>query len=136
MPVVDASVVVDWVSPARTEASPAVLRLKQLRAQRADLVAPQLLRLEVGNVLLTGVRRRGWSGTAADRSFAALTSLPIRLVAEDRDIDRAWDLARRYDNHAIYDMLYVALAERMRTVLITSDRALRDRLRLPWVVEP
>jgi predicted nucleic acid-binding protein len=31
-------------------------------------------------------------------------------------------------------MLYVALAERLRTVLITADEELRERLALPYVV--
>lgn len=38
------------------------------------------------------------------------------------------DLARRYDNYPIYDVLYVALAERRRTQLITADSRLRRTL--------
>ncbi len=50
-------------------------------------------------------------------------------------MDRAWDLARRYDNHPIYDLLYVALAERRRTQLVTADSTLRQRLvGLDWLV--
>jgi len=58
----------------------------------------------------------------------ALRELPLRLVDQPRDLDRAWDLARRYDAHPVYDMLYVALAERRGTRLITADDALRRRL--------
>jgi len=48
-----------------------------------------------------------------------------------------WELARRHDNHPIYDMIYVALAERTGTQLITADHALRNRLgHMPWVLAP
>jgi len=61
----------------------------------------------------------------------------VRLVDEPRDLDRAWDLARRYDNHPMYDLVYVALAERRRTQLVTADSALRQRLRgLDWLIGP
>jgi len=61
----------------------------------------------------------------------------VRLVDTPRDLDRAWDLARRYDNHPIYDLLYVALAERRGTPLITADSTLRQTLvGFDWVVEP
>ena len=56
---------------------------------------------------------------------------------DGRDLDRAWDLARRYDDHPIYDMVYVAVAERRGAVLVTADEGLRRRLStLAWVVGP
>ncbi|MBJ7607832.1 MAG: type II toxin-antitoxin system VapC family toxin [Candidatus Dormibacteraeota bacterium] len=137
MPVVDASVVVDWVAPDTDPSSPALVTLRRLAAERAPLLAPRLLVEEVANALLTGVRRRRWSGAAADLSCSSLRRLPIRLVDDSGVVERAWDLARRYDDHPIYDMLYVAVAERARTVLITADRQLRSRLHmLEWVIPP
>ena len=136
MPVVDASIVVDWISPDVDVRSPAVLGLRRLLEQDQELEAPHLLLAEVSNVLLTGIRRRRWSGAAADASFAALRKLPVRMATSDRDLDRAWELSRRYDDHPFYDMLYVAMAERKETQLITADATLRSRLMLPWVVGP
>jgi predicted nucleic acid-binding protein len=64
-------------------------------------------------------------------------TLPVRLADDHRDLGRAWELTRRHDNHPIYDMIYVALAERAATQLITADEALRARLaHLAWVVSP
>jgi len=58
-------------------------------------------------------------------------------VDDGRDLDRAWDLARRYDDHPIYDMVYVAVAERRGAVLVTADEGLRRRSStLAWVVGP
>jgi predicted nucleic acid-binding protein len=136
MPVVDASVVVDWISPSVDVRSAAVLGLRRLLNERAELTVPDLLFAEVGNALLTGIRRRRWSGSAADNAFAALHQLPLHVVTDTRDVTRAWDLARRYDDHPFYDMMYVAVAERMKTQLITGDDALRRRVMLPWVVGP
>jgi predicted nucleic acid-binding protein len=137
VPVVDASVVVDWVAPKADPASPAVAALRRFARDDVELLAPRLLFEEVGNALLTGVRRDRWSGMAADRAQRHLRALPVRLVDEPRDLDRAWELARRYDNHPVYDMVYAALAERSGTVLVTADDALRRRLvGLAWVVAP
>lgn len=137
MPVVDASVVVDWVAPGVDPELPAISLLARLAATDAELIAPRLLMEEVSNALLTGIRRGRWSGAAADDARALLRDLPVRLVDEPRDLERAWDLARRYDAHPIYDLLYVALAERRRTQLITADDALRRWLGgFDWIVTP
>jgi predicted nucleic acid-binding protein len=137
VPVVDASLVVDWVIPAADPALPAHAVLQRLVETAEDLLAPRLLLEEVSNALLTGVRRKRWSGTQADIAHSLLVELPVRLVDEPRDRTRAWDLARRYDNHPIYDLVYVALAERRGTRLITQDRALKRALvGLEWVVTP
>ncbi len=129
MPVVDASVVVDWVAPEIDPSGPAMAALDHLSRSGADLLAPRLLLEEVSNALLTGVRRGRWDGATADTAQALLLDLPVRLADDPRDLRRAWDLARRYDNHPVYDLVYVALAERHRTQLITADAALRRRLR-------
>lgn len=137
MPVVDASVVVDWVAPDSDPGLPAIRALARLAEQRAQLLAPRLLIEEVSNALLTGIRRERWSGAAADKSQALLRELPMRLLDEPRDLERAWELARRYDNHPIYHLLYVALAERHNAQLITADTALRERLTgLDFLIAP
>ena len=137
MPVVDASVVVDWVAPDADPELPALALLARFAAEDADLLAPRLMVEEVSNALLTGIRRRRWSGAEADRAHTLLRELPVSLVDEPRDLDRAWDLARRYDNHPIYGLVYVALAERRRTQLVTADVSLRQRLvALDWLTTP
>jgi predicted nucleic acid-binding protein len=137
MPVVDASVVVEWVAPRTPADSPAMRVARRLAAERVELLAPRLLLEELTNALLTGVRRRRWTGAEADDAFLRTRTLPVRLVDSAADLDRAYELARRYDDHPIYDMLYVAVAERMRTTLITADERLRSRLTaLSWVIGP
>ncbi len=134
MPVVDASVVVDLVDPAVPAGAPPRLLIDKLVAQGADLAAPSLLWLEASNVLLTGIRRGRWDGRAADSAFALIAQMPIRSADVLADRERAFELARRYDNWPVYDMVYVALAERLGTEFYTADEQLRVRLaHLPWV---
>lgn len=128
MPVVDASVVVDWVAPDVDPAGPAGQLLARLAEEGADLVAPRLLLEEVSNALVSGIRRRRWDGAAADLAFTTLRRLPLSVVDEPGDLARAWDLSRRYDEHPVYDMVYVAVAERRGERLYTADERLVTRL--------
>lgn len=133
VPVVDASIVVDWVAPDADPDGPALALLGRLAAAEDMLFAPRLLWEEVANALLTGIRRQRWDGPAADRSFTSLATMPVRPADVPADIDRAWDLSRRYDEHPIYDMVYVAMAERLGQRLLTADSALVTRVNLSFV---
>jgi predicted nucleic acid-binding protein len=129
MAVVDASVAVDWVAPGTEPDAPAQRLLEQLGEQDERLLAPRLFLEEVSNALLTGIRRRRWTGAEADASFQLLAKLPVLLVDTPADLARAWDLSRRYDQHPVYDMIYVATAERVQHRFLTADSALANRLR-------
>jgi len=134
VPVVDASVVVDWVAPDVDPRGPAGRLLRTLVKAEALVAAPRLMAEEVANALITGVRRGRWEGAAADQAFAQLAAMPLRLEHQPQDLVRAWDLSRRYDEHPIYDMVYLAVAERLGEDLFTADHKLVDRVRLPWVI--
>jgi predicted nucleic acid-binding protein len=134
VPVVDASVVVDLVAPGIAVDVPARQLMKELAAEHAEIVAPALMWLEAANAMLTGIRRGRWDGAGADGALAKLASVPVRSADMPADRSRAFELARRYDNWPVYDMLYVALAERLGTEFYTADDKLRARLaHLPWV---
>ncbi len=128
MPVVDASVVVDWVAPDADPTGPARLLLSHLAEADARVLAPRLLREEVANALLTGVRRSRWDGAAADSAFGLLARMPVSYVDDPDDLRLAWDLSRRYDEHPIYDLVYVAVAERLGDQLVTADERLLARV--------
>lgn len=137
MPVVDASIVVDWVAPHSDPRGAASSLLSAWSRAATPVLGPRLLREEVGNALLTGIRRGRWTGAEADVSFDLLRTLPLRVVDVPSDVDRAWELSRRYDQHPLYDMVYVAVAERLQEQLVTADEQLRRRLRsLGLVVGP
>lgn len=135
--VVDASVVVDWVTPGVDPDLPTRLLGATWQRNNEGLVAPGLLLQETLNALLTGTRRRRWSAAEGDVGASLLEKLPIEIIDTAGDRRRAWELARRYDNWPIYDMVYVALAERLGQRLVTADRRLINRLaHLGWVAGP
>lgn len=137
MPVVDASVVVDWVAHGADPHGPARLFLDRLARSGGSVIAPRLMAEEVANAVLTGCRRGRWDGATADESFVLLRQLPVVFADEQRDLDRAWELSRRYDEHPIYDMVYVALAERLGENLVTADQRLRRKLAfIDFVADP
>ncbi len=134
MPVVDASVVVDLIAPDTAPDAPVRAMFADWASTGTELLAPGLLWMEAANALLTGIRRGRWSGVEADAAAALLDRIPLRRVADDRDTGRAFELARRYDNWPVYDMLYVAIAERAGQEFVTADGKLQARLaHLGWV---
>ena len=129
MPVVDASVVIDWVAPDVDPAGAAIRLLGMIARADVPLVAPTLLLVEVGEALALGVRLRRWSSAEADASYALLARLPVRLVDDPRDAHRAWELSHRCEGHALRGLTYVAVAERLGERLLTADRELRRHVR-------
>lgn len=127
---------VDWLAPVDRRLA-SVQALESLLAQGAELLAPPLMISEVSNALLTGIRRGQWDGPTADEARALLDALPVQIRDDRRDLYRAWDLARRFDNQPFYDLIYVALAERDRTFFLTADAKLQRRLpALDFLVSP
>ncbi|MGH4019301.1 MAG: type II toxin-antitoxin system VapC family toxin [Pseudonocardiaceae bacterium] len=137
MAIVDASVVVEFVAPDADDTEASHLLFDRWVQTDEELHAPAMLRLEAMNALLTGVRQQRWDGQAADAASSLVASLPVTLHDDEQDRHRAWELARRYDNYPIYDMRYVALAERLGEPLVTVDDKLHRRLaHLGLVVRP
>lgn len=137
MIVIDASVVVEFLAPDAAETGATHQLFERWSDAGEELHAPAMLAVEVRNALLTGVRRQRWDGAAADAASRLAVALPIVTHDIARDLDAAWELARRHDNYPIYDMLYVALAQRIGEPLVTLDDRLRRRLaHLGWVLRP
>lgn len=60
--------------------------------------------------------------------------LPVSATDTAADLERAYELSRRYDEHPVNDMLYVALAERTTATIVMADRQLAELLALlPFV---
>src|ERR1700675_1761037 len=117
--VVDASVVVKWILPEPSR--PAALRLLQhYKGEAIKLFAPALLISEVCNAFCKRVRRGAMSVPAANEAHELLKIYSPVLV-DDRDLmDEAMTLAFT-TGQALYDCLYLALAQRQSCDLITAD---------------
>jgi predicted nucleic acid-binding protein len=135
VPVVDASLIVAFVAPTADDHARARAVLEHWSATGAELAAPRLMWEETLNALRSGIRRGRWSGGDADAAASRLFTLPVTAVDGEQDRARGWELARRYDNWPVYDMIYVALAERLGEQFVTADDKLSRRLdHLGWVI--
>jgi len=116
--IVDASVVVKWFVPeVHSEAARRLLTLPH------EFLAPDLLFAETANTIWKKIRRgelklEEGRRLVADIGRIAVETVSCRALAED-----AHALANA-TGRTVYDALYVALAVRLDTCLITAD----DRL--------
>lgn len=120
--VVDASVAVKWViEEDDSDLAEAIL------STGVALEAPDLLQIEVANALWRRLRTGAISEDQADRAFVTLDGA-IGLWHADKPLTRrALELASALE-HPIYDMLYLALAERRGTRVVTADRRFAERV--------
>lgn len=100
-------------------------RKVQEHLNRVDwqIIAPQLLIVEVLQVLRRRVIAGYTSLPEADEARSLLSELNIRLYGHELFVDRIWELR---DNMSAYDASYVALAEASELELLTSDRRLAN----------
>jgi predicted nucleic acid-binding protein len=120
--VVDASVVVKWFVPeVYSEAA------KRLLDRPNDYFAPDLLFAETGNAIWKKIRRRDLTveegkRLVSDISRIAVETISCRTLAEDA---HALAVAA---GRPVYDAMYVALAVRLNTRMITADDRLETAL--------
>ena len=116
MIVVDAGVVFKLVAGAEAAA-----RDVALRVGNEQMLAPQLVDLEVVSVLRRLVLHSDFPPSLAAVSVRHLAELDITRVAHAPLLERCWELR---DNLTPYDAAYVALAELVEAPLLTTDRRL------------
>lgn len=116
--VVDASVAVKWVLD-----EPASERAAALRDSDSDLIAPSLVRAEIGSALWRAALRGDITAPDAARALNLAVGHYARSILLAELADNALELAIEL-RHPIYDCFYLALAQRERCALITADRRL------------
>jgi predicted nucleic acid-binding protein len=113
--VIDASVAAKWFVPeAGTQEAEALL------GAEADLIAPELLLVEVANFLWKAARLGRIKPARARRALAMLPRY-VALSSDRELVPAAFMLARSLD-HPVYDCLYLALADDRDAMLITADQ--------------
>ncbi len=117
--VVDTSVAIKWYIPE----SGAEHALRLRRASN-DLVAPELLVAEFGNVLWKKVRRGDLEGAeAAEIVDAFIRACPVRLRPSLPYAALALDLALQFER-SVYDALFLAVAIADSGAYVTADERL------------
>ncbi len=86
-----------------------------------DWAAPHVVDVEVYGVIRDQHRAGHLDGTAAAQAVSDLADWPGQRFAHRAFLDRAWELR---DNVRGWDAMYVALAEALDAVLLTTDRRL------------
>jgi predicted nucleic acid-binding protein len=116
--VIDASVALKWVldEPGK-EAADALLDV--------ELVAPALWLLEAANALWKRAGRGEISSQEASERLVELYNAPVTTTPIEDDLQAALDLASSL-HHPVYDCLYLAVAIREATHVVTADRRFHE----------
>lgn len=128
--VVDASVVVKWFVPeVHSDAA------RRLLGMRHEYVAPDLLFAEAANTIWKKVGRKELTAEEGPRIVADIGRIAVETIACRALAEDAFALANA-TGRTVYDAMYVALAVRLDTRLITADDRLEAALRsVPAVAE-
>jgi predicted nucleic acid-binding protein len=111
--VVDASVALKWV--LSEVGSDAAIALQS----SSNLIAPDIWLAEAANTLWRYVLRKEFQYSEAEARLMKLRNAPVTTV--ENDVQAALKIASQL-SHPIYDCLYLALAVRQDTYVVTADR--------------
>jgi len=117
--VVDASVAAKWLAP-----EPDSLQAANLLT--AELIAPDLLYAEVGNILWKKQLRGEMDSATAQVGTRWLLQVPLQVHDSASLLVEALDMALQLQ-HPVYDCFYLTLAQRLDAPLVTADRRLHAR---------
>jgi predicted nucleic acid-binding protein len=113
--VVDASVVLKWFVPEiHSEAA------RRLLAAPHEFVSPDVLFAEVGNAIWKKVRKGELTAEDGRKLAADISGIAVETIATRGLMVDAHALATT-TGLTVYDALYLALAVRLETALITAD---------------
>ena len=120
--VVDSSAVIKWSVPEVHSAE--VLRYLDPDIERD---APELLLAEISNILWNKVGRKELTREEAERITADVGQADVTIHPMGPMFGRALQIALETGRSA-YDSMYLALAERLSTRVVTADRRLYNSL--------
>ena len=124
--VIDANVLIKLYVP-EVLSQKADLLFRDAENRRVELIAPNLIYPEAGNILWKKQRLKELSRLDVKEITDALLSLPLVVEPVKLLLPLAVDIAIGY-NITVYDAAYVALATVYKTALITADKKLVDIL--------
>jgi predicted nucleic acid-binding protein len=120
--VIDASVVVKlFFEEEYSEAA------EECVAHADGLAAPDFIWVETANVIWKRQRRGDITADTANGLVRQILAMPVTVHPSAQLVPDALDLAVRY-KRTVYDSLYVALAIRTGSVLVTGDLRLVNAL--------
>ncbi|AOW99002.1 DNA-binding protein [Moorena producens PAL-8-15-08-1] len=131
--VIDSSVVAKWlfVEPLTKQA---LAVRNDWELSRVDLIAPELMLAEVGNIIWKRQRVGLITEPEGNSLIAHLLALSVPTVETETILPRAYSLGAAFER-TVYDALYLALAEAMAAKFITADLPLYNAVsgNLPFI---
>ena len=125
--VLDANVVVKWFIP-EVDSDKADRLLADFRNRRIDIIAPDILVVEVGNTLWKrSVKTKDVSLADAASSYTDFLDLDVPLHSSATIAEDALNIATSVQ-HPIYDTLYISLALKRGCEFVTADERLVNKL--------
>jgi len=124
--VIDASVLIKFYVP-EILSDRAERLLAKVGNKDIDLLAPDLIYPEAGNILWKKQRLKELTHSEAEEITDAILSLPLMIEASKSLLPLAVDIAIAC-GITVYDASYLSLAKVYETTLITADRKLVDVL--------
>jgi predicted nucleic acid-binding protein len=125
--VVDSSVIAKWILP-EPDSAQAQRVLTDVAGQGKRLIALDLAFIEVANAIWKRLRQKKITASEADGFLDALRQAPIEPFPAADLVKPAFAIAVRFDR-AIYDALFVALAEKLQLPGVTADEPLCNAVR-------
>lgn len=125
--VVDASIAVKWYLHDEEYVHEAEAVLEAFGSDRIALIAPDHIRYEITNAVRNALRTRRVPVPAERQAITNFLDLGIPTVGANALLIAGYDYALRFDC-ALYDGLYLALADRAQCPFIHADRRLHNTL--------
>lgn len=120
--VVDASVAVKWFIP-----EPDSIAAIRFLGGKQQLIAPDIIRPEVCNILWKLQSRRLLTGDEASQIVEQFLAMPLEIHDNESFVSYAFEIAVA-TGRTVYDSLYLALAVESKGVMVTADKKLVNGL--------
>jgi predicted nucleic acid-binding protein len=124
---IDASVATKWYLPDEELVPNAIAVFADYREGRIALLAPDHIQQEVGNAVRNAVRRGRITDDQARAAIQEILTWDFAFVETRSLLASGLELALVY-GCALYDALYLALAERADCHVVHADRRLHNTL--------
>lgn len=126
--VVDSSVSLKWWLDDEDYTGEARLLLKSVISGAIELILPELWLYEVANGVVTAVKRNRIQAEEGALFIEEIQAIPFKQYPIALHLSAIYKNAAKY-KHAIYDMVYVTIAEMEGIPFITGDQRLYAAVR-------
>jgi len=126
---IDASVVVKLVLKGESHRVTARRLLRDCLVNNVTLIAPPFFESEADTVICKRVHEGKLSTTDAQKAFAGLDKVAVKLMMLPNLRQRAREIAAQFHLRTVYDATYAALAELRGYEFWTADKVFHDAVK-------